>query len=75
VVETRCFLKFSLYALGDLVERVLQCGAGPVCLDDHGFDGDSGIFVSPEAEVGAGARHHQHDHQVRNERAVPDGPI
>ena len=53
IVEVRRLLELALEAVGDLLERVADRGAGPADLHDHGLDGEVRILASPEPEVGS----------------------
>ena len=53
VVEVRRLLELALEAVGDLLERVADRGAGPPDLHHHGLDGEVRILAAPEPEVGS----------------------
>ena len=55
-VELRRLLQLALEPLGDLLDRVLDRGAGPCGLHYHGFDDEGRIFAAAEPVVGADAR-------------------
>ena len=75
IVEVRRLLELALEAVGDLLERVADRGAGPADLHDHGLDGEVRILASPEPEVGSDARHHDDEHEIDHERTMADRPF
>ena len=52
VIEVRRLLELALEAVGDLLERVADGGAGPGGLHHHGLDGEVRILAPAEPEVG-----------------------
>ena len=74
-VELRRFLQLALEPLGDLLERVLDRGARPCGLHDHGLDDEGRILVATEPVVGQHAGDHRDDHEVDGQRAVAERPF
>ena len=75
VVEVWRLLELALEAVGDLLERVADRGAGPPDLHDHGLDGEVRILAAPEPEVGPDARDHDDQHEIGHQRTMPDRPF
>ena len=75
IVEVRRLLELALEAVGDLLERVADRGAGPADLHDHGLDGEVRILASPEPEVGPHSSHDDDEHEIDHERTVADRPF
>src|SRR5262252_2696750 len=51
-IQTTDLLQLSLDALSHLRQRVVQGGAGPRRLHDHGPEGERGILVAAESKIG-----------------------
>src|SRR5262249_28271423 len=50
-IEVRGFLEGLLDAVRHLIERLLEGGAGPASLHDHGAEGERRILVAAEAGI------------------------
>ena len=74
-VEAGDLLEPALEALGDLGDRVVEGGAGPRRLHDHGPEGEGGILVATEADEGERAGDHGRDHEVDDQRPALDRPF
>jgi hypothetical protein len=75
VIERFQLLELALDALGDLVDGVLDRGARPLRLDQHGLDGEGRILLAAEAEIGHHAGDRARQHEVPVERPVPQRPF
>src|SRR4029450_3110896 len=75
VVEAWRLLQLALQSVSDLLQGVVDGGAGPLRGHYHGLDGKVGILAAAELEVTADACDHDHQHEVGHERAVPQGPF
>ena len=75
VIEVRRLLELALEAVGDLLERVADGGAGPCGLNHHGLDGEVRILAPPEPEIGSDARDGDDEHEIGHQRTVPDRPF
>src|SRR5208337_2596987 len=42
----------------------------PQSLDHHRFDGEIGVFLAAEVQIGHDARDHEDDHEIPDDRAV-----
>ena len=56
VIERAQLLELLLDPVGDLVEHLVDRGARPVGLDDHGLDGEGRIFFAAKLSIGEDAR-------------------
>ena len=74
VVDLGNFLDLALQPLGHLRQRVVDARAGPDGVHDHRLDRDRRIFVAAEMDEGGDAGHHDRDHPVDDERAMPERP-
>ena len=75
VIEIRRLLELALEAVGDLLKRVADCCAWPSDLHHHGLDGEVRILAPAEPKIGAGARHHDDEHEIDHQRTMPDRPF
>src|SRR5262249_18689601 len=74
-VEFWRFLQRAFESLGDLLEHVVDTGAGPRCLHHHRLDDERRVFVTPESHESEKTREHCHDHQIDSERSVVECPF
>src|SRR5262245_59651297 len=74
-IEVRGFLEGLLDAVRHLIERLLEGGAGPAGLHDHGAEGECRILVAAEAGIEQRARDQQHEHAIHDKGAVPQRPF
>ena len=75
VVERIDLLELLLDAVGDLVHRFLNRGAGPRSRNDHGLDGEGRILLPPQAAIGQDAGEQRHEHQEPHEGAMFERPF
>ncbi|MNJ30210.1 hypothetical protein D3C77_248060 [compost metagenome] len=66
IVERIQFFELFLDAVSDLVEGFVLGRTRPAGLDNHGLDGERGVFFTPQVHVG------EHAHQQADEHQVPD---
>ena len=74
-IEVRQLLEFLLDAIGDLSGHLGDRGAGPVGLYHHGLDGEGGILLPAEIDVGEHAEQREDDHEVPDEGLVIERPV
>src|SRR4029077_7066866 len=74
-IELCSSLQCALEPLGDLLEHVVDTGAGPRGLHDHRLDDERRVFVAPESNKGEKSREHRDDHQVDGQRSVLERPF
>jgi hypothetical protein len=74
VIQGVELFELLLDSISDLLEGFLLGRAGPTGLDDHGLDGEGGILLAPQVEIGKHAHQQPDKHQVPHERLVLDGP-
>ena len=70
----RRLLQLALDPLGDLKQRVLQRRARPLRLHHHRLDGEGGILVAPQSQVGGDADDDDRQHQEVDDRTMRDRP-
>ena len=75
VVERVELLELLLDAIGDLAGRVGDRGARPSHLHDHRLDREGRVLLAPEAEIGHHPGDDGHQHEVEDERLVPQRPF
>ncbi len=75
VVEVRRLLELALEAIRDLLQRVADRCARPPDLHHHGLDRKVRILAAPESEVRSESRNHDDEHDVGDERTMPNRPI
>ena len=75
VVERLQLLELLLDPVGDLARHFLGRCARPLRLDHHGLDGEVGIFLTPQLQVGEEARRHEGDHEIPDERTMSERPV
>ncbi len=69
------FLQRALESFGDLLEHVVDAGAGPRSLHYHRFNDERRVFIAPEPHEGEKPRQHRNDHQVDGQRPVLERPF
>src|SRR5262249_7406240 len=74
-IEVRGFLEGLLDAVRHLIERLLEGGAGPAGLHDHGAEGECRILVAAEAGRKNGAPPQQDEEGIHDKGAVPQRPF
>ena len=74
VVEVRRFLQLALDPLGDLKQRIVQRRARPLRLHHHRLDGEGGVLVAPQSQVGGDAEDNERRHQEVYNGTVRDRP-
>ena len=74
-IEPARLLQLALEPLGDLLQRVVERGARPRRLHDHGPEGEGRILVAAEAEVRRQPGERHRDHQEDDEGAMLQRPI
>ena len=74
-VEVRRLLQLLFDAVGDLLDHLVDRGAGPRRLHDHRLDRECRIFVAAEALVGKQPGRDDEDHEEPDERAVAQCPV
>src|SRR5262249_27593295 len=74
-IEVRGFLEGLLDAVGHLIERLLESGAGPAGLHDHGAEGECRILVAAEAGKEQRARDQGPGHGKHTKKARAEGPF
>ena len=74
-IELRRFLQLALKPLGDLLQGVFDGGARPGGLHDHGLDDERGVLAAPQPEIRHEPRGDRDNHEVGDERAVPECPF
>src|SRR5690606_4523918 len=65
----------ALYTLGELLAGIVNRRARPIGLDDHGLDGEGGIFLAAELLVGEDTGDQRDGHDEPHEAAVLQGPF
>ncbi len=75
VIEVGGFLQLLFEAIGELAGGVVDRGARPLGLDDHGLERERRILAAPQAEIGPAPRHHDDDHHERDQGAIVDRPF
>ena len=75
VVERLQFFELLLDPVSDLARHLLGRGAWPLRLDHHGLDGEVRVLLTSELKIGKQAGHHEGDHEIPDERAVPERPV
>src|SRR5262249_20711080 len=74
-IERTQFLELALDAVCDLIEHLVHGRTRPVGLDDHGLDRERRILFTAELRVDAAASDQGRQHQVPDERAMPERPL
>src|SRR5262249_49535514 len=74
-IEVRGFLEGLLNAVRHLIERLLEGGAGPASLHDHGAEGECRILVAAEAGIKQRARDQEREHAIHDKRSAPERPF
>src|SRR5262245_46704714 len=74
-IEVRGFLEGLLDAVRHLIECLLEGGAGPAGLHDHGAEGECRILVAAEAGIEQRARDQEHEHAIHDKGAMPQRPF
>jgi hypothetical protein len=75
VIERFELFELLFDTLGDLACDFVGGRARPLRLDHHGFDGEIGVFLAPELQVGEQARSHEGDHEIPDERTMSQRPV
>jgi hypothetical protein len=73
-LEARRLLQLAFDLVDDLLLHLLDAGARPHHLHDHGTEREVRIFLLPDAQEGIGAGCQQQHQQERGETAMIDGP-
>ena len=74
-VEIGQLLQLLLDLVGDLGLHLGRGGARPGDVDDHGLDGEGGIFGAAEIEVGVGPGGAEQEDHEQDERPMRDRPF
>ena len=75
VVERFQLFELLLDPVGDLPGHLRGRGARPLRLDDHGLDGEVRVFLPAQLKVRKQARRHEGDHEIPDERTMPERPV
>ena len=69
------FLQLLLDPLGDLIQRLVNRGAGQGRADHHHLDGEVRVFLAPQIGIGNRPRQHRHDQQEPHKAAMFQRPV
>ncbi|MNF63189.1 hypothetical protein D3C84_448840 [compost metagenome] len=75
IVEGVEFFELFLDAVGDLLEGFFLGRTRPAGLDDHGLDGERGVFLAAEVHVREHAHQQRDEHQIPDKRLMLEGPF
>ena len=75
VIEVAKLLELALDPVGHLVDHLVDSGARPVGLDDHGLDGERRVFLAAKPLIRQDPADQRSKHQVPHERAVLERPF
>ncbi len=74
-IEIWGLLQRAFEPLGDLIQRVLDGGAGPRRAHHHGLDDEGRVLVAAKPEIGESAGRHRHQHDIDDQRAIAECPL
>ena len=75
VIETTELFEFFFDAVRNLIHRFVDRCTRPRCLNNHGFDGEIGIFGAAQIEVRQQSGDGRDDHEVPDQRTVLQSPV